>query len=297
MLLVLNSMVSELIDQHVNKEHADLIVMLPDGNKLSEKFWRPNITRDVEGRYYSINIPKVVGNDVITITSADMKIYNSILIELFPNYALLEKPDNKKIYTKEEKEQVVRQMLEMIGDDPDRPGLVGTPDRIVRMWEEIYRGYNPENMPKITTFMNGVDGVHTDQMTTDVGDFYSNCEHHQLPFFGKYVFAYIPADSGKILGLSKVARVVDYHSAKMQIQERLVDDIISTLYGALTEGGYTPPLGMALIMKGEHLCKTMRGPKKKGHMTTTSLVGVFKTEEKVKSEFLSYANQELTKDR
>ena len=182
-------------------------------------------------------------------------------------------------------EELIKKQLEAIGENPDRPGLKDTPKRVVNMWKEIFRGYDPEQKPHITTFMNGEDGLTYDQMITDTGEFYSHCEHHAVPFFGNYYFAYIPHKKGKILGLSKVARVVDYHSAKLQVQERLVQDILNELWDALCEGTLHEPLGMALMMRGEHLCKTMRGAKKKGSMTTTELRGAFRDPE-VRNEFM-----------
>lgn len=190
--------------------------------------------------------------------------------------------------TKEQAKEALRLLMSYVGEDPDRPGLIGTPDRIVRMWEEIYRGYNPAKAPKITTFQNGADGLIYDNMVVDTGDFYSMCEHHQMPFFGKYWFAYIPNPKGKILGISKIGRVVDYCAARMQIQERLVSDIVKMLSSAL--GEEYPPLGIALVMTGEHLCKTMRGAKKKGTMTSSYLTGAFKTEPALRAEFLNFVN-------
>ena len=190
--------------------------------------------------------------------------------------------------TREQAEQAIRLLMTYIGEDPTRPGLVGTPDRIVRMWEEIYRGYDPDRMPKITTFENGMDGIVYDNMVVDTGDFYSMCEHHQMPFFGRYWFAYIPNAKGRILGISKIGRVVDYCAARMQVQERLVSDVVKMLSDAL--GKDNPPLGMALVMTGEHLCKTMRGAKKKGTMTSSFLTGVFKTEPALRAEFMNFVN-------
>lgn len=192
-------------------------------------------------------------------------------------------------YSTTEKEANVRNMLAMIGENPDRTGLLGTPERIVRMWNEIFRGYNPELRPKVTTFPNGQDGIRYNEMVSDSGTFYSMCEHHMMPFFGKYWFAYIPAADGQILGLSKVARIVDYHSAKLQIQERLGMDIVNHLLQALTADGSPEPLGIAICMEGEHLCKTMRGVKKTGSMRTTYLSGAFEREE-VRQEFLALVN-------
>lgn len=188
-------------------------------------------------------------------------------------------------------EQLIRELLSYIGEDPSRVGLLGTPDRIVRMWKEIFRGYDPSQHPKITTFDNGVDGIAYDNMIVDSGNYYSMCEHHAMPFFGKYVFAYIPNPKGKIIGLSKIGRVVDFHAAKLQIQERLVSDIVDDITAAL--GEEYPPLGVALIMQGEHLCKTMRGARKPGKMSTCRLEGIFKDNPAARNEFLSTAAELL----
>jgi len=153
------------------------------------------------------------------------------------------------------------------------------------MFAEIFRGYDAEQKPQITTFENGKDSIVYDNMVIDEGDFYSMCEHHMMPFFGRYWFAYIPNPKGKILGISKIGRVVDYCSAKLQIQERLVHEIVEMLSDAL--GSENPPLGIALVMEGEHLCKTMRGAKKKGKMKSSYLTGIFKTDAQLRSEFLN----------
>ena len=188
-------------------------------------------------------------------------------------------------------EGLIRSLLDYIGEDPNRPGLLGTPDRIIRMWREIFRGYNPAQHPKITTFENGVDGLTYDNMVVDTGNFYSMCEHHMMPFFGKYVFAYIPNPKGRILGISKIGRVVDYHSARLQVQERLVADIVEDITKALGED--YPPLGVALMMQGEHLCKTMRGVKKPGKMSACRLEGIFREEPAARAEFMAVANKLL----
>lgn len=162
----------------------------------------------------------------------------------------------------------IKTILRYIGEDPEREGLQGTPDRIIRMFKEIFRGYNPNEKPKITTFDNpGYAGI-----VFDSGEYYSMCEHHMLPFFGKYYFAYIPSSTGRILGISKVARVVGYCAARLQLQERLAADIIRMLSEALDNNC----LGMAIVMKGEHLCKTMRGVKNKGNMCVSFFTGAFK---------------------
>ena len=185
-------------------------------------------------------------------------------------------------------EDNIIRILEFVGEDPNREGLKGTPDRIIRMWKEIFRGYDPTQKPKITTFDNGKDGVVYDNMVIDQGDFHSNCEHHCVWFWGKYWFAYIPNPNGKILGISKIGRVVDYCSARLQIQERLVHDIVDMLKDAL--GDEYPPLGIALVMKGHHSCKEFRGAKKKGIMTSSYLEGAFKDDPQVRAEFMNFVN-------
>lgn len=182
-----------------------------------------------------------------------------------------------KIITRKRAIRAIRDLMLYIGENPDREGLVGTPDRIIRMWKEIFRGYNTDEKPKITTFEN--EDKITD-MVFDSGDYYSMCEHHILPFFGKYYFAYIPSATGRILGISKVARVIGYCAAKMQLQERLAKEAVEMLTDAL--GGNCA--GMALVMKGTHLCKSMRGVKNQGKMTVAYVSGVFERPE-VKQEF------------
>jgi GTP cyclohydrolase I len=190
-----------------------------------------------------------------------------------------------KMNKKEQIENHIKGILSLIGEDVNREGLKGTPDRIARMYNEIFRGYDASQKPKITTFENGKDGITYENMIIDEGDFYSMCEHHMMPFFGRYWFAYIPNPKGRILGISKIGRVVDYCAAKLQIQERLVREIVDILSDAL-KSKY-PPLGVALVMEGEHLCKSMRGAKKKGKMKLSYLVGVFKDDAQLRNEFFN----------
>jgi GTP cyclohydrolase I len=194
--------------------------------------------------------------------------------------------------TKEQAEQHVRELLEYVGEDPNRAGLQGTPERVVRMWKELFRGYDPAQKPKITVFDNGKDNLVCDQMVTDTGDFASMCEHHVLPFMGQYFFAYIPHPNGKILGLSKIARVVDYCAARMQIQERLVHDVVNMIEEALTSDvpAECAPLGIACVMKAHHTCKEIRGARKKGIMSNSCLKGLFLTDAAVRSEFMNLVN-------
>lgn len=184
---------------------------------------------------------------------------------------------------------IVKMMLEAIGENPDREGLKDTPKRVVNMWKELFYGYDKTKIPNVTVFNNGSDGIIYNEMITDTGEFYSHCEHHMIPFFGRYYFGYIPNKRGKLLGLSKVARVVDYFSAKLQIQERLVYEIIEHLYDGLYIDKHKP-IGMALVIEAEHLCKSMRGVKKKGKMRTTHLIGAFKDDVATREEFMGWVN-------
>lgn len=180
--------------------------------------------------------------------------------------------------TETEVRQAIRTLMIAVGEDPDREGLQETPDRIMRMWKEIFRGYNAERKPAITTFDND---SHTTEMVFDSGEYYSMCEHHVLPFFGNYYFAYMPKADGRILGISKVARVVGYCAAKMQLQERLAREIVDMLSEALDGNAE----GFAIVMKGRHMCKTMRGVKNKGDMTVSYFTGSFKEDAQLRNEF------------
>lgn len=172
----------------------------------------------------------------------------------------------------------IKALIRYIGENPEREGLQETPDRILRMWKELFRGYDPKQKPKITTFEND---MHSTDIVFDTGKYYSMCEHHILPFFGRYYFAYIPKADGKILGISKIARVVGYCSARMQLQERLARQIVKMLADALDN--YVE--GMAIVMRGTHLCKTMRGVKSNGEMSVSHLSGIFIENADARREF------------
>ena len=168
-------------------------------------------------------------------------------------------------------EQAITLLIEGIGDDPKREGLQGTPERVARMWQEFY----DNREPKLTTF----DSDDYDEIITINLPLYSFCEHHILPFFGNISIAYIP--TGKVLGLSKLARIVDCYALRLSIQERLTRQIAD----AVCEATGSPDV--AVIIKAEHLCMSMRGVKKPKHITTTSrMVGVFRDDPKARAEVL-----------
>ena len=174
--------------------------------------------------------------------------------------------------------QAVRMILEAIGEDPDRDGLKDTPARVAAMYADIFRGLHEDiGKPLEVVFAEEHDEMI---LVRDIG-FYSMCEHHLLPFFGRAHIAYIP-EVGKVTGLSKLARVVELAARRPQMQERLTCQIAEALMERLT------PKGVAVVIEAEHLCMSMRGIQKPGHKTITSAMrGLFRTDEKSRMEALS----------
>ncbi len=179
---------------------------------------------------------------------------------------------------KERIKAAVREILEAIGEDPGREGLVETPDRVARMYEEIFAGLHmdPRDVVKVFKEENHEEMV----MVKDI-PLYSICEHHLLPFVGSASVVYLPR-KGKVMGLSKLARIVDIVAKKPQLQERLSSQVADIIMEAVD------PLGVAVVIEAEHLCMTMRGIKKPGAKTVTSaLRGVIKTDSKTRAEVMS----------
>ncbi|MBQ3537397.1 MAG: GTP cyclohydrolase I FolE [Clostridia bacterium] len=175
-------------------------------------------------------------------------------------------------------ENAVREILIAIGEDPDREGLKETPERVARMYEEVFKGLenSPEEHLKIFTEEKNEEMV----IVRDI-PLYSMCEHHLLPFVGKAHIVYIPG-SGKVIGLSKLARIVDNFARRPQIQERLTSQIADFLMENLE------PQGVAVVIEAEHLCMTMRGARAAGAKTTTSaLRGSMRSDARTRSEALS----------
>lgn len=186
---------------------------------------------------------------------------------------------NKPAFNKNEKlENLIREILSEIGENPDRHGLLLTPSRVARMYEEIFSGINKDPKDEITiTYTENHDEI---VLVRDI-TFYSMCEHHLIPFFGLAHVAYLPKD-GVITGLSKLARVVEVAARKPQLQERMTTEIANAINGKLN------PNGVAVVLEAEHLCMSMRGIKKPGSKTITSeLRGVFKTNQASRAEVLS----------
>ncbi len=180
---------------------------------------------------------------------------------------------------REKIEAGVRLILEGIGEDPTREGLLKTPNRVARMYEEVFSGMEEDPAKYFeTTF----DEHHEEMVLVKDIPFYSMCEHHLAPFFGFAHVAYIPAANGRICGLSKLARLVDCFARRPQVQERLTSQIADTLIEQLM------PQGVIVVLEAEHLCMSMRGVKKPGSKTVTSAVrGAFERSQNTRSEALS----------
>ncbi|MCD5401868.1 GTP cyclohydrolase I FolE [candidate division NPL-UPA2 bacterium] len=175
-------------------------------------------------------------------------------------------------------EKAVKLILEAIGEDPQRAGLVRTPARVAAMYEEIFAGLGKD--PGGTLQVSIEEGHDEIVLVKDI-PFYSICEHHLLPFLGKAHVAYIPQGK-RVTGLSKLARVVDVLCRRPQLQERLTTSITETLMKGLR------PRGVLVVIEAEHLCMSMRGVKKPGALTVTSAVrGIFKENEKTRAEALT----------
>ena len=180
-------------------------------------------------------------------------------------------------------EHAVREILEAIGEDPDREGLQETPQRVARMYAEVFAGLHRDISKDIKTF----HGEGNDEMIL-IGDipFYSMCEHHLLPFHGKAHVVYIPKD-GKIFGLSKVARIVDTLSRKPQLQEKLTSEIADAIEKAVDARS------VCVVLEAEHLCMTMRGIRKPGSKTVTSAMrGGCRSDLRTRNEALALINRQ-----
>ena len=180
---------------------------------------------------------------------------------------------------KERIERAVREILEAVGEDPSREGLLETPGRVARMYEEIFSGLESDPLEHLKIFNEG--GRHDELVLVKDIPLYSVCEHHLLPFIGRAHIAYIPKN-GRIIGLSKFARIVDCFARRPQVQERLTGQIADFLYEKLE------PLGVAVFIQAEHLCMTMRGARAAGALTQTSaLRGCMRSDAKTRAEVMA----------
>jgi GTP cyclohydrolase I len=176
-------------------------------------------------------------------------------------------------------EEAVREILRQIGEDPGREGLERTPTRVVEAFRYLTRGYNQDPKKVINGALFTEEGYSEIILCRDI-DFYSLCEHHLLPFMGKAHIAYLP--NRRIIGLSKIPRLVEIYARRLQVQERMTTQIAQTIMEELD------PLGVAVVLEAEHLCMRMRGVEKQNSWVTTSaMLGVFRTHFETRQEFMN----------
>jgi GTP cyclohydrolase IA len=172
----------------------------------------------------------------------------------------------------------VRDILLEIGEDPERQGLVSTPERVARMYHEVTSGYSVDPVKLVNGAIFDVE--YSEPVLVKDIEFYSLCEHHMLPFFGRVHVSYIP--DGKVIGLSKIPRIVEMFARRLQIQERMTSEIASFIYDLLR------PKGVAVVADGAHMCSMMRGVKKsQASMTTSAMLGAFREDRDLRKEFLA----------
>ena len=181
-------------------------------------------------------------------------------------------------------EVLTKQLLKEIGEDPNREGLLKTPSRVSKAWEFFSKGYN-EDLKKIINDAIFEEDAKDMVIVRDV-EFFSLCEHHLISFFGKAHVGYIP--NGKVIGLSKIPRIIDMFSRRLQVQERLTHQIADALNSVLN------PKGVSVVMEGRHMCMQMRGVEKQNSFTSTSAMsGQFKKSAETRSEFLSIISKRI----
>lgn len=179
-------------------------------------------------------------------------------------------------------EEQIRSIIKALGEDPDREGLVKTPQRVMQALIYLTQGYRMDPAQVINDALFTED--YEEMIVQKDIDFFSLCEHHLLPFFGKAHVAYIPHH--KIVGISKLARLVDVYSRRLQVQERLTNQVANTIMEKLD------PLGVAVVIEAEHLCMRMRGVEKQNSLIITStLLGAFRTRQETRSEFMNLIRQ------
>jgi GTP cyclohydrolase I len=177
--------------------------------------------------------------------------------------------------------QIIRRQLELLGEDPDRQGLLRTPDRVATSLAWLTRGYEMDVPHVVNGALFDAEGACNMIMVRDI-ELYSLCEHHMLPFYGRAHIAYIP--DGKIVGLSKLPRIVEVFARRLQVQERLTEQIASALDDVLA------PMGVGVVVEAYHLCMMMRGVEKQNSKTITSAVrGTFRSDQRTREEFLTLA--------
>jgi GTP cyclohydrolase I len=181
--------------------------------------------------------------------------------------------------SREEAEEAVRTLLKWAGDDPSREGLLGTPDRVVRSYEEFFSGYHEDPVELLKRTFEETDGYDEMVVLRDIR-LESHCEHHMVPIIGKAHVAYLPGS--RVVGISKLARIVEVYSKRLQIQEKLTAQIANTLQDVLA------PRGVGVVIEAAHQCMTTRGVKKAGvTMVTSRMLGAFRDDSSTRREFMA----------
>ncbi|MCB9422365.1 MAG: GTP cyclohydrolase I FolE [Ardenticatenaceae bacterium] len=176
-------------------------------------------------------------------------------------------------------EEAVYKILSLIGEDPDREGLQRTPERIARMYDEILAGYQMDPTELINDALFTVE--YDEMIVVKDIEFFSMCEHHMLPFFGRAHVAYLPRD--KVVGLSKIPRIVEMYGRRLQVQERMTRQIAGFIKEVLN------PYGVAVVVEASHMCSMMRGVKKEhARMVTSAMLGAFRKDPKTRNEFMQH---------
>ncbi len=181
----------------------------------------------------------------------------------------------------------IKKLIEIIGDDPTRPGLVDTPKRVLKAYDELFSGYQLDPASLLTTQFEQEDYTVDSMIICKDIEFYSMCEHHVAPFTGFAHVAYIPNKQGKVVGLSKLARLVDCFAKRLQIQEKMTAQVANALQTALD------PLGVGVVIEAKHFCMCSRGVNKQSSkMVTSKLLGEFKTNSSTRAEFMRLCSQD-----
>ena len=182
--------------------------------------------------------------------------------------------------SRKQAEEAVRTLIQWAGDNPDREGLVDTPARFVRAWDEYFSGYNEDPVDVLERTFQETGGYDEMVVLRDI-QFFSHCEHHVVPIIGKVHVAYLP--SSRVIGISKLARVVEIFARRLQIQEKLTAEIAKTIDEVLE------PKGVGVVVQAQHQCMTTRGIKKSGvSMITSHMLAAFRDDSKTRREFLSF---------
>jgi GTP cyclohydrolase I len=193
-----------------------------------------------------------------------------------------QEPETENTLRKSVIEQAVNTILASVGEDPDREGLQRTPHRVAKMYDEILGGYDQDPV----SIVNGAlfDVEYDEMIVVKDIEFFSMCEHHMLPFYGRAHVAYVPSD--KIIGLSKIPRIVEMYARRLQVQERMTRQIADLIDEILQ------PQGVAVVVEGAHMCSMMRGVKKEHpRMVTSAMIGSFKENAMTRNEFMQHLRQ------